>query len=296
MAGYLEGLIGGAFLKEYYRRVKTEFGDHPLLRDAFCLSSRHTTGREIVLGGNVYSYVLANKILLEQGLRIADYSDILNIRKFNLVNKLLSLPVDSGLVLQKREVEDENSVLAKVLEEQSKGFRYANNPTPLIHRGVGIDEEIKIIPFGSIDVSMADSPKELKIRLVEKPRIYVGRGSVKVGDRFYYSFEEDFDWSKDKVRMSYELLINRNLSLSEPIKSNVSRLMVSRFNVYFEQELNKPFNNTPLLCVRGDLKIKHLNSYYDGIASINDLFSCIQSQSLEIKRLENRANPQTNLQ
>ena len=72
--------------------------------------------------------------------------------------------------------------------------------------------------------------------------------------------------------------------------------MVSRFNVYFEKELNKPFNNTPLLCVRGDLKIKHLNSYYDGIASINDLFSCIQSQSLEIKRLENRANPQTNLQ
>ena len=122
---FLTGDFGEDFIEEYNRRVEKDFKGNKIL-------SVLNYSNNVVKGSNVYSIVLANRILNEVGLRTATQKDIENIFE----NEDLTLKrfyVDTALCL--RDSKEPNRYLAESLTE-----RLGKRKTPLM------------IPLSSLDL------------------------------------------------------------------------------------------------------------------------------------------------
>ena len=137
---FLTGDFGEDFIEEYNRRVEKDFKGNKIL-------SVLNYSNNVVKGSNVYSIVLANRILNEVGLRTATQKDIENIFE----NEDLTLKrfyVDTALCL--RDSKEPNRYLAESLTE-----RLGKRKTPLM------------IPLSSLELRKdSDSPYALSFNLI----------------------------------------------------------------------------------------------------------------------------------
>ncbi|MFH1823461.1 MAG: hypothetical protein ABH817_01980, partial [archaeon] len=111
-AGFLEGDFGQEFLKEYEGRVKSDYDNNDNLR---VLNYDSRAG--VVTGSNTFVPVLANRILAQEGLRVATQADLERAIKAEAL-QLIGHYEDTGLVL--RGADAPNEYLAKDLVAQLK--------------------------------------------------------------------------------------------------------------------------------------------------------------------------------
>lgn len=153
--GFLEGDFGIAFLEEYQGRAKADYNDASALNVL-----RYNSG--VVEGSNPFAVVLANQILMQEGLRTATQADLEKALRIGALN-LRGTYEDTGLVLRSEEDRgySKNTPLAKDIAKQLKArgaFFSGKNPV--------------MIPLTGLEIANADNGYGLTFRLREDAEVY----------------------------------------------------------------------------------------------------------------------------
>jgi len=141
---FLEGDSGKQILKEYNKRVKADYKDSSALKVLFFSDN-------VVKGSNPFAFILLNKILTQQKMRIATPADLERALEKEAIN-LGNTYEDSALVL--RSSGEPNGYLASDLINQVK--QRGNLKYPLM------------IPLAGLDLKYdSNSPHNLSFQLTD---------------------------------------------------------------------------------------------------------------------------------
>lgn len=190
---FLEGNDAEAFLDEYNGIVEKDYNNNENLK---VLSLGNINNIPTIIGSNTFAAVLVNKILENQGLRVATLSDIeRTLEDGDTLNIKGNYYVDLGVVLRSRG--DPNKYLAGNIESQVKNI------------GINLSSPLVIPAYSMRLVNDKDSNYKLAFELKENAEIIEAQQLIGAnhGKKFLKANEKGlpvFDKKGDRTLYSRE--------------------------------------------------------------------------------------------